>query len=142
MGRWASEQGPLQAQRGEEQHQAPGPCPAARCRAAYHFHRGGFGRVHVRAVTSRLSHNGLPFTGGLSVCCVKKRKVEGDSEERRIQRDTTPPGNHDKTVDVDKGLSTFSLLRFRGLKKTNQKGLLQMLHFIFKVTLYSFSTLQ
>lgn len=72
-----SEQGPTQAQHSKEQRNALGSCPAAGCRAAYHFHQRGLGGNLMCVVMSRLPCNGLPSTGGLSVRC------ETDSDRQR-----------------------------------------------------------
>lgn len=70
-----SEQGPLQAQACEQQCQAPVFGPADSCRAPYQFHQGGFGRILMCAVKSRLPHNRLPLAGGLSVRCKTQKRV-------------------------------------------------------------------
>lgn len=72
----ASEQGPLQAQRSKEQCKAPGSHPADRRRAPYHLHWGGLGRVLMGAATCGLSRNGLPCTGGICVCCERRKQIE------------------------------------------------------------------
>lgn len=69
-----SEQGPLRAQSGEQQCQAPVFGPAASCRAPYQFHQGGLGRILMCAVKSRLPHNRLPLTGGLSMRCERQKR--------------------------------------------------------------------
>lgn len=77
----ASEQGPLETQCSKEQCKTPGSCPDGRSWAPYHFHWGGLGRVLICAVTTRLSWNGLPFTGGFSVCCERQTQTEWEREK-------------------------------------------------------------
>lgn len=76
-----SEQGPLRAHACEQQRQAPVFGPDASCRAPYQFHQGGFGRILMCAVSSRLPHNRLPLAGGLSVRC-ETQKREGIRTQR------------------------------------------------------------
>lgn len=79
-----SEQSPLQAECSKEQHKAPGLRPAGRFWAPYHLHRGGLGRVLMWATTSRLSRNGLPFTGVFCVCCERQREREKADRDKDL----------------------------------------------------------
>lgn len=76
----ASEQGPLQAKCSKEQCNAPGSCPASWRRAPYHPYWGGFGRVLMWAVTSRLSPNGFFLNGDFCVCCERKKQKEREGK--------------------------------------------------------------